>query len=241
VPLQTIIQTSFAAGVLSPRMRGRVDLQQYPAGAEDLTNVLVQSQGGATKRGGSYFVTAPRTNARVRLVPFIVSSAVAYVLEMGDNYMRILRNRALLTDGAAALEIATPYFAAELRELKFAQSADVMYVFHPNHQPRRITRGAGGAWSIAPVVFSNGPYDTENTGDVGAALPGSTASLGEGATTGGSTGGSGVGDGPDPVRDPGDGGEGPGGEASGGDAGGGEAGGEPDGEAGGGPGGLGEA
>ena len=56
--MPTLIQTSFAAGMLSPRMRGRVDLQQYPAGAEDLTNALVQTQGGATKRPGSYFVAA---------------------------------------------------------------------------------------------------------------------------------------------------------------------------------------
>ena len=48
------IQTNFAGGELSPRMAGRVDLDQYQAGAQELTNLLVQTQGGITRRSGSY-------------------------------------------------------------------------------------------------------------------------------------------------------------------------------------------
>lgn len=198
MPQQTIIQSSFAAGMLSPRLRGRVDLAQYPAGAEDLTNVLVQTQGGATKRPGSYFMAAPHTNARVRLIPFLVSSAVVYVLEIGAGTMRFFRNRALLTDGTIPLTIATPWTLAELRSLKYAQSADVMYLFHPSHQPRKLSRTGAAAFLMALAVFENGPYDTENTGDVGASLPSPTSSSPEAGTTRAGPTGSGTGDGPPP-------------------------------------------
>lgn len=193
-----LTQPSFAAGMLSPRMRGRVDLQQYAAGAEDLTNALVLPQGGATRRPGSYDIAAPGLNARVRLVPFIVSSAVAYVLELGNLYLRIFRNRAQLLNGADPLEITTPWTTAQLRSLKFAQSADVLYVFHPSHQPRKLSREADGSFSLALLVLEAGPFDVENTGDVGASLPSPDVSDPEDATGGSSPGGSGTGDGPDP-------------------------------------------
>jgi len=214
MPQQTIIQSSFAAGMLSRGLRGRVDLAQVLAGAEDLTNLLVQTQGGATKRPGSYFMAAPHTNGRVRLIPFLVSSAVVYVLEIGGGTMRFFRNRALLTNGTIPLTIATPWTLAELRSLKYAQSADVMYLFHPNHQPRKLSRTGAAAFELALAVFENGPYDAENTGDVGASLPSPTSSSAEAGTTGAGTTGSGTGDGGDGTVATG-GGEGGGGGTSG--------------------------
>jgi hypothetical protein len=218
-----IIQPSFAAGMLSPRLRGRVDLQQYAAGAEDLTNASVQTQGGASKRPGSYFMEAPKAAARVRLVPFVVSSAVAYVLEFGNLYLRFARNRAQLLAGSTPLEIATPYTLAQLRTLKFAQSADVLYIFHPAHQPRKLSRTAAATFVLDLVVFENGPFDVENSGDVGASPPSGTATAPEDATGAGSAGGTGTGDGADPGSGSGGGG---GGEGDGGGAGEGEAEGE---------------
>jgi hypothetical protein len=199
----TIIQPSFAAGMLSRRMRGRIDLQQYAAGAEDLTNMVVLPQGGATKRSGTYHVTTAKAG-RVRLVPFVVSSVVAYVLEFGDLYFRVYRNRGQVQASGVPQEVATPYGLAHLRELKFAQSADVAYVFHGSYQTRKITRSAAGVFSIAPVAFENGPFGPENTGDVGAAAPSATSSGTETGTAAEEATGSGVGDG----RDPGFGGEG---------------------------------
>lgn len=224
MPTQTIIQTSFAAGILSRRLRGRIDLQQYQAGAEDITNGRVQAQGGIARRPGSYYVAAPP--ARPRLVPFVVSSAVAYVLEFSNLSLRIYRNRALLTDGTNPLAITTPYTLAQLRTLKFAASADVLTIFHPSHQPRQLRRTAADAFELRLLVLVNGPYDVENTGDVGASPPSPTTSGTEGGTTGGgSAGGSGTGDGGDPGSGTGQGGEG-GGEGGGeAEAGGGESGG----------------
>jgi hypothetical protein len=46
------IQTNFSSGEIDPLLRARVDLKQYQNGAETLTNVLVQPQGGVRRRGG---------------------------------------------------------------------------------------------------------------------------------------------------------------------------------------------
>lgn len=50
------LQTSFTAGQLDPKLRGRIDVGQYYAGAETLRNVLVQPQGGVVRRPGTLFV-----------------------------------------------------------------------------------------------------------------------------------------------------------------------------------------
>lgn len=210
---QDIIQTSFAAGILSRRMRGRVDLAQYAAGAEDLTNLVVLPQGGVTKRSGSYDVAAVKAG-RVRVESFIVSNVVAYVIEFGDLYFRVYRNRSQVLAAGVPQEVVTPYLLAHLRELKFSQSADVAYVFHGSYQPRKITRSAAGVFSLTAVAFENGPFDAENTGDVGAAPPAPASSGTETATTTTTTTGSGVGDGVDRT--------GPAGEAAAGEATGGE-------------------
>lgn len=59
-------------------------------------------------------------------------------------------------------EIATPYTTAQLRALKFAQSADVMYICHPGVSPRKLTRTDHTAWTLTEVDFVNGPYLADN-------------------------------------------------------------------------------
>lgn len=220
----TVVQASFAAGILSPSLRGRIDLAQYAAGAEDLTNVMVLPTGAVTRRPGSYYVAPSKPGSGVRLVPFVPAVSAAYVLEFGPFYVRFFRNHAQLLDaGPAPLELATPYTAVELRELNFAQSADVLYVFHPAHAPRKISRTAATTFAITTAVFDNGPYDTENTGDVPAAPPSSTASSPEASAPEPEPSGSGAIWGGERIG----GAEGTGGDAAGAEGSGGEPGGEP--------------
>ena len=43
-------------------------------------------------------------------------------------------------DANRIYEITSPYLTAELFELKFAQSADVMYITHPNHEVMKLVK-----------------------------------------------------------------------------------------------------
>lgn len=45
-------------------------------------------------------------------------------------------------------ELALPYTANELKDVKFVQSADVMYLTHPNHAVRILSRTADNNWTI---------------------------------------------------------------------------------------------
>ncbi len=62
-------------------------------------------------------------------------------------------------------EIATPYTTAQLPDLKFAQSADTLYIVHPSHEPRQLTRTAHTTWTLTALAWENGPFMKDNTTD----------------------------------------------------------------------------
>ena len=55
---------------------------------------------------------------------------------------------------SSPLELETPYEADELRSLRFAQSADWMYICHPDHAPHKLIRISDRLWTLQEVVFS---------------------------------------------------------------------------------------
>ena len=58
--------------------------------------------------------------------------------------------------------IASPYTTAELFDIKFAQSADVMYITHPSHEVEKLSRTGHTSWSLTDVVFTKGPFQDAN-------------------------------------------------------------------------------
>jgi hypothetical protein len=59
-------------------------------------------------------------------------------------------------------EISTPYGTDDLFDLKFAQSADVMYICHPDHEVEKLSRTGHTSWTLADVEFTDGPYLDDN-------------------------------------------------------------------------------
>jgi len=59
-------------------------------------------------------------------------------------------------------ELTTPYTTAQLFDIKFAQSADVMYITHPAHEVEKLSRTGHTAWTLTDVDFTNGPFQDAN-------------------------------------------------------------------------------
>jgi len=55
-------------------------------------------------------------------------------------------------------EISSPYASTDLFQLKFAQSADVMYITHPSHEVEKLSRTGHTSWTLADIDFVDGPY-----------------------------------------------------------------------------------
>ena len=169
------ILTNFTAGELSPRLAGRTDLEKYYNGCETLENMVCLPHGGATRRFGTEYVSTAKTlGKKVVLVPFEFSTLQAYVLEFGHEYIRFYKDRGVITSAGSTYEITSPYPESALSTLKFAQTADVMYLVHKDYAPRKLSRTSHATWTLAIVDFEDGPYrktiDTKwtSTGTTGA-------------------------------------------------------------------------
>ena len=155
--------TSFTSGELSPRLDGRVDLAKYNTGCTTLENFIVHPHGGVSRRPGTKFVAEVETSSeKTRLIPFEFSSEQTYVLEFGNEYIRFYKDNGQILDSGSAYQISSPYVTADLFELKWAQSADVMYIVHPSYSPRKLTRTGHTAWTLTEVAFEYGPMLDEN-------------------------------------------------------------------------------
>lgn len=94
----TIGLTAQNYGYISPRMRGRVDLDFYKQSLDYILNYVVTPQGEVNLRTGSIFVSSTRNNNKARLIPFIYNTEQAYVIEMTDLYARFYKDHGLITE-----------------------------------------------------------------------------------------------------------------------------------------------
>jgi len=154
------ILPSFARGEITPSLYGRVDIQAYMAGCKTLRNMIVMPQGGATRRMGTFYVAStkyPTTN-KARLIPFEFNVTQAYILEFGNYYMRVYMNDGQVQVNGSPYEISTPWADTDLPNLKYTQSADTMFLCHPNYPPYTLTRTSHTNWVLAPYNYVNGPF-----------------------------------------------------------------------------------
>ena len=97
----------------------------------------------------------------------IVASKTTNTFELTDVDGTNINSSAFTTYGSAGtaskiVEVVTTYTTAQIPELKFTQSADVMYITHSSHPVRKISRTSNTDWTLTDVTFINGPYLDEN-------------------------------------------------------------------------------
>jgi hypothetical protein len=59
---------------------------------------------------------------------------------------------------AEIIEVTTPYLAADLFSLDYAQTNDTMYIVHPNYAPRKLTRSSHTAWTLGTYSRTSDPF-----------------------------------------------------------------------------------
>lgn len=229
--------SAFTAGEISPRLEGQITLEKYRQGLSDLTNMVVMPHGGVQRRPGTEFLGEVKNSAvKTRLIPFQFKTSDTYILEFGQETMRVYRNGLQVLTGAAKTitgvtranpgvvtsaahgfsngqeiyidnvggmtqlnarnfivanatantftlkdafgtdidttgftaytsggsadtiyEISTPYVEADLFDLRYAQSADTMYIVHPSYDIRVLTRTGSAAWTLTTATITGAP------------------------------------------------------------------------------------
>ena len=141
----TTVSTGFVrfnTGEISPLMSGRVDTEEYASSCAVLKNFIPSVQGPVSRRGGTRFIERVKLeNCKTRLYAFQFSSDVSYLLEFGHHYIRFFYDRRPVVDGNDdPVEVATPYDADDLFDLKFAQSGDVVYIAHKKYKLKKLKK-----------------------------------------------------------------------------------------------------
>lgn len=178
----TPIQTNFTAGELSPRVRSRIDIAKYNNGLKAAENLEILIHGGARGRPGSRYVAEVKDSTKaVRLIEFVFNREQAYMLEFGDQYMRVFKDGAPVLVQGVPYEIATPYTSAMLPDLAYVQGADTMFLAHPDVPVHRLQRFGDASWRMLAAAFTVEPFD-ELGHTPAAALTLSAATVGAGRT-----------------------------------------------------------
>ena len=181
--------TNFTGGELSPRLDGRNDLQKYSTGCKTLENMIIFPHGSAARRSGTQFVAEVKDSTKeTRLIPFEFSTTQTYILEFGNQYIRFFKDNGQILSSGSPYEISSPYLEAELFDIKFAQSADVMYICHPNHPAKKLSRTGHTSWSLTSVDFTDGPYMDENISSTTISTSAHTVGTGRTLTASSTTG-----------------------------------------------------
>lgn len=169
MPRTTPILTGFNGGEWSPVLHGRVDLDDYARACREMLNFLPTAQGAAVRRPGTRYAANTKADGAARLIPFEFSTLQAYVIEAGNLYFRFFRNGAQLESSPGVpVEVVTPYTAADLPLLQWAQSADTLYLAHPSYAPRKLTRTGPTTFSLTTIAFTATPAEWTGTNYPGA-------------------------------------------------------------------------
>mgnify|MGYP000302065318 CR=1 FL=1 len=158
------IINSLNSGEWSEKMWGRTDLAQYPSACRKMRNFVMLVHGGATRTPGTEYIAETKDSQagrdkKARLIPFQFNTEQAYVMEVGDQYARLYKDKAqILNDDDSPVQVGMNFREDELFDFRYVQDKDLMYFFHRSYPTTQLTRTSHTIWQMEDVDFEDGPY-----------------------------------------------------------------------------------
>lgn len=152
-----LMQSSFATGEVSPEVASRIDMEKYQAALLQAENCYIRPYGAVYKRPGSIYCGMTKKN-KVRLIEFKSTVNYAFLLEVGEGYIRIWKDGKFTNQ-----EIVTPYKESELPKLRTCQSADIMYIASGTHPVMQLKHYSDTDWRFEEMVMNSQYFDESLT------------------------------------------------------------------------------
>lgn len=108
---------------------------------------------------GTPLLTAVYTDPVRGVLGQFYASRAASQLQVNETFIAVSTSVPTNT----ILELPSPYKTADLQQIQFCQSADTLYLFHPNYPIYKLQRQAQTYWELFPVQLKDGPYLALNT------------------------------------------------------------------------------
>jgi hypothetical protein len=149
---------SLNGGKATPLIDARSDTQKFISLCRQLQNMIPRIYGPVERRPGfKYIADCEDDDVKSRVVPFVFSSTIAYDIELANQIMNVYFQGTLVESG-----IVSPYLEADLFQLQFAQSADVMWIVDQDYASRKLSRVSVSDFSLDKTSFTNGPFIKRN-------------------------------------------------------------------------------
>ena len=146
----------------------RNGLQVLTGSAKTITAVTKANPGVITSNshgfsnGEEIYITGVGGMTQLNDRNYIVANATTNTFTLTDLFGVAIDTTAFttFTSGGTAdkiYQISTPYVEADLFTLRYAQSADTMYIVHPSYDIRVLSRTGSAAWTLATATISGSP------------------------------------------------------------------------------------
>ena len=146
----------------------RNGLQVLTGSAKTITAVTKANPGVITSNshgfsnGEEIYITGVGGMTQLNDRNYIVANATTNTFTLTDLFGVAINTTAFttFTSGGTAdkiYQISTPYVEADLFNLRYAQSADTMYIVHPSYDIRVLSRTGSAAWTLATATISGSP------------------------------------------------------------------------------------
>lgn len=127
---------------------------------------IVVTQGAALLRVGSTdgaddYISETTLLPGTHSLAFTPTGASVFVqLFNRDNYSTLVTS--CVIEGAGVMSIPTNFDAADIAQLRYDQSGDIVYLAEYEHKNARVERRATHSWSVVDFVVEDGPFRNDN-------------------------------------------------------------------------------
>ena len=156
--------TDFTGGLMSPHLRGRVDIDKFNKGLKQMENFLPSIQGPTRYREGFKWLGTEATG-KIKLLDFSINNKNRYLISLSAGRINIYsREGALLftrvdgTDDGFGNIVSIPYTDDQIDDVRWSPEVDTMVFTHPMHAPYQLK--ANTEWDDLAL------FTTETNGDL---------------------------------------------------------------------------
>jgi hypothetical protein len=110
--------------------------------------------------GDTVYITDVVGMTEVNGFSFVIANVTANTFEIIDT-----TSYTTYTSGGVGnkvFELTTPYLQADIRDINFVQSADIITIVHPSHPPADLSRTDHHVWALTTITYA--PVITAPTG-----------------------------------------------------------------------------
>lgn len=159
---------SFLGGLVSQKLDERVDMDKFGKWFKVADNMRFFSTGAMQNRTGFVKVANTKNNLpndNIRLLSFVFNNREAFLLELGQGYMRVFKDGAPILDENGSIKVwNTSITFPDDEDLKYAQSGDIIFLTIPSKGIYEIKRKntEGTDWEITGFDTTIYPLGDEN-------------------------------------------------------------------------------